>query len=229
MTTDRRSISFRPTLIIDHTSISLTEEQQTFLSRGPTYVPFGQRYISTHLYPTQFDLVLKQSKSLRRELIYLFSKFPFDLRQSMIFEDEIHQLFLRSFSLSLPSSLEKRAYHEKHLIQSIRTYLQTNHLILRRLANQQNTFYLGDQKEFQCKIHHYWQSTITRYEFMANSPTTLIEQLNMALNRLQQNKLTIDLPTKLKFPTIYFLPQFDQVSRLIHSFIFLFSISCLEE
>ncbi|CAF1657168.1 unnamed protein product, partial [Didymodactylos carnosus] len=147
-------------MIIDTDHHHLTNEQLKFLNNGPTYVPPYQMHVSSsRLLSTTFDIVLKQSRSLRRQFASLFSQFSMHLPRSMTFEQELINIFNDLFSSPLPSSMETRALAEKQLVRSIRNNLKMNNLIVRRTADQQNIFYLGNAVEFEKRIHEYWATT----------------------------------------------------------------------
>ncbi|CAF1299779.1 unnamed protein product [Rotaria sordida] len=55
----------------------------------------------------------------------------------------------------ISSNLYQRALYEKNLIQSIQCSLKKNNLILRRTANNMNTFYMGNIQDFETKADKY--------------------------------------------------------------------------
>ncbi|CAF1148545.1 unnamed protein product [Rotaria sordida] len=55
----------------------------------------------------------------------------------------------------ISSNLYQRALYEKNLIQSIQYSLKKNNLILRRTANNRNTFYMGNIQDFETKADKY--------------------------------------------------------------------------
>ncbi|CAF4805660.1 unnamed protein product, partial [Rotaria socialis] len=57
--------------------------------------------------------------------------------------------------MPVPSKIEQRGLHKKHLVQSIRFAFDKQNLILRRTADNKNTFYLGNRKEFEAKANDY--------------------------------------------------------------------------
>ncbi|CAF4276244.1 unnamed protein product, partial [Rotaria sordida] len=57
--------------------------------------------------------------------------------------------------ISIPSNFYQRALYEKNLIQSIQYSLKKNNLILRRTANNMNTFYVGNIADFETKADRY--------------------------------------------------------------------------
>lgn len=48
---------------------------------------------------------------------------------------------MKVFGIPVPHELHERAVYERQLLQSIRTSLQTNDLVIRHTADKQNTFY----------------------------------------------------------------------------------------
>ncbi|CAF1543586.1 unnamed protein product, partial [Rotaria sordida] len=71
------------------TSHHLSQEQITFLNRGPTYVPPCQIHILSKSSTTLAQIVTKQMARLRRELTKLFTQYSVDLSRRMNFEKEI--------------------------------------------------------------------------------------------------------------------------------------------
>ena len=73
----------------------------------------------------------------------------------MEIQKKVYDEFKHLFSISIPSNLRERALYEKKLIQSIRCSLQNNNLLVRRTADNRNTFYIDDRHEFRMKGEHY--------------------------------------------------------------------------
>ncbi|CAF2761252.1 unnamed protein product [Rotaria sp. Silwood2] len=227
---DRRSIFIQksnitcsPTIIQDaphHLSI----EHIRFLNRGPTYIPPGQIHILSKSSLTLAEMITKQMAPLRRELTKLFTKYPVDLSRRMNFEKLIEQLFNESFLQSMPSILEERALYEKQLIQSIQYYLKKDQLMLRRTADNMNTYYLGRLDEFNEKSNDYIQNS-TCYELIGTIDEIHTEQqhlneiilsINSQLEILYERKLinrdhltqwNIDKKSTINLPYLYFLPE----------------------
>ncbi|CAF4157908.1 unnamed protein product, partial [Rotaria magnacalcarata] len=117
--------------------------------------------------------------------------------------------FTNLFSTPIPSNIQQRALHEKHLVQSIRFSLYKQNLILRRTADNKDTFYLGNRKEFEVKANDYLMKsddyTIFLSTYKCNvSPQEhdelkqMIESMNDLLMRLKTNKsITDDLYHRL--------------------------------
>jgi len=240
------AIRFSPTMIIDTSSHHpLTDEQLKLLNRGPTYVPPCQMYVSSS-YVSINDMVQKQYKLLQHHLSILFAKFHVNTARAMFINKEIKDAFINAFSLVLPSSLYQRALYEKQLVQSIREHLKANHLILRRLANQRNVFYLGNMKDFQEKANEYMTKTDI-FEFCEAIDETnlhktheylnqMIKSLNAEVETIFQNKkiykdllqkLHIDTG-KVQLPYLYFLPDVSKVGYFLCAFqLFLLILSIL--
>ena len=111
-------------------------------------------------------------------------------------------------------------------------------MILRRTADNLNTFYLGNRQEFENKSERYLEITMT-YKFLLNKESAMnstsyaeqvqhdfkemIESMNMKLDNLgQQKKLENETVKKLrldasqvKLPSVYFLPDVSRVSQQI--------------
>ncbi|CAF1468680.1 unnamed protein product, partial [Rotaria sordida] len=199
-------------------------EQVTFLNRGPTYVPPCQIHILSKSSLILAQIVTKQMAPLQRELAKLFIKYPIDLSRQMHFENGIEQLFNESFLQPMPSVLEERALYEKQLILSIRYQLNKDQLILRRTADEMNTYYLGRLNEFNQKSNEYIQNS-TCYELIEtiNEINTeqqqlegIIQSIDLQLEILYQRKLikedhlirlSIGKKTNINLPYLYFLPE----------------------
>ena len=231
---NRRSIfnkitttAFSPTLIID-TPHHLSNEQLQLLHRGPTYVPPCQLHLSSSS-ESIFDITLTQSAPLRRQFSSLFSKIGTFQAKSISFEETILKIFHQLFSLPLTASIEKRALSEKQLVQSIRKYFKDNNLILRRTADQQNVFYLGDVSNFEAKAHDYLAG-IDSFELVetidkkTNGQVQKLDQIvhviNFELKIIQKDQhikeeLLNPLHTprsQIEFPYLYFLPKINKVN-----------------
>ncbi|CAF2084607.1 unnamed protein product [Rotaria magnacalcarata] len=217
-------IGFSSSLIID-TSHQLIPEQLKLLNRGPTYVPPCQLSISS-LNQSIDDIIKKQYASLKHQLNAIFSKYHINIALSMEIQQKINGQFTNLFSTPIPSNIQQRALHEKHLVQSIRFSFNKQNLILRRTADNKNTFYLGNRKEFEAKANDYLMKsddyTIFLSTYKCNvSPQEhgelkqMIESMNDLLMRLKTNKsITDDLyhrllidASKVKLPYLYFLPD----------------------
>lgn len=215
--------------LIQHTSQhQLTNEHRKFLNRGPTYVPPCQIHILSKSSITLAEILTKQMAPLRRDLTKLFTKYPLDLARRMNFEKEIQQLFHQSFLQPVPMAVEQRAIYEKTILQEIKSQLTKNHLILRRTADNNNTFYLGQLNEFEQKTFDYMQKFMSTYEFIGTVNENLNEQFyinkimeainNDLTNLVQRKSLSKDLQVKfthrlnknLQLPRLYFLPDLNQ-------------------
>jgi hypothetical protein len=177
---------------------------------------------------------------LRQQLTELFTKYPVDLSRRMKFEQEIIQSFKKSSSLSIPFTIEQRAIYEQQLLRSIYFQLKKDHLILRRTADNQNTYYLGNQDEFNHKTNEYMEDALC-YEMIGiinenkseeQYLNEIIHTINSTLEELQRKKLIdkdhlskisaigIGKRTNINLPHLYFLPDTSSVS--IESFVFCF-------
>ena len=145
-------------MIIDTTTHSFNNKQIQLLNRGPTYVPPCQIYISSS-YQSMNDIIKKQYASLKHQLAGIFSKYHINIALSLELEEQIHKQFTDLFSMSIPTHIRQRALYEKKLIQSIQQSLKINNLILRRTADNMNTFYLGNVEDFQAKANDYLLKT----------------------------------------------------------------------
>jgi len=218
--------------MIQNTAHNLTLEQIKFLNRGPTYVPPCQLHIFSKSSFTLAQLVTKEMVPLQRHLTELFTTYSVDSSRQMNFEIEIQLAFNESFLGPLPPMLEHRALYEKQIIQSIRYHLDKDRLILRRTADDKNTYYLGQLDEFQEKSNDYIENS-SSYKFLAEivgnhteeqQLKKVIQSFNIELDKLCQRKLinkdyqlkfSINKKTNIKLPYMYFLPGKDQDDNLL--------------
>ncbi|CAF3844746.1 unnamed protein product [Rotaria sp. Silwood1] len=211
---------------------NLTFEQIKFLNRGPTYVPPCQLHILTKSSFTLAQLVTKEMVPLRRHLTKLFTKYSVDLSRRMNFEKEIQLAFNESFLAQMPSMLEHRALYEKQIIQSIRYSLNKDQLLLRRTADDKNTYYLGQLDEFHEKSNEYIENS-NSYELFAiidenhteeQQLKEIMQALDVEFDKLYQRKLiqkdyqmkfSTSKKTNIKLPYVYFLPKKDQDDNVL--------------
>ena len=198
--------------------------------------------LSSKHFPTVFDRVLYQSRSLHRQLVAHFSQHHRP-PAAMIFEEKILRLFHDILSLSLPPSIEQRAYDEQILVQSIGIMIKMNNLILRRTADQQNRFYLGSNDRFQMKCDDYLKNinnhsshfslwkTIDSSELLPEL-NQWINEMNTIFNRMrdqhhineeQWKQLRIN-PSKKRWPYLYFLPHLSNNVKISTLFFISFSL-----
>ena len=211
--------------MIQDTSNSLSIEQIKFLNRGLTYVPPCQIHILSKSSLTLAQIVTKQMAPLRRQLTRLFTKHSIDLSRRMNFEKVIQQSFNDSFLRSTPSVLEERALYENQLIQTIRYHLKNEKRLLRRTADDMNTYYLGRLDDFHQKSNDFVDNSKC-YELIGTIGETHTEQqqklqeiirsINSELQKLYQtkvihqeqfSKLIINRKLNFKLPFLYFLPE----------------------
>ncbi|CAF4547497.1 unnamed protein product, partial [Rotaria magnacalcarata] len=148
-----KRIGFSLSLIIDAIH-RFSDKELQLLNRGPTYVPTGQISISSSGQSID-DIIKKKYAPLKHQLSYLFSKYHINIALSMEIQQKISDQFTELFSVPIPSNLHQRALYEDRLILSIRYSLNENNLILRRTADNMNTFYLGNLQEFETKAYDY--------------------------------------------------------------------------
>ena len=219
-------ISFGPCMSV-HTTHSFTRKQLELLNRGPTYVIPCQLFSSSS--PSSMDETTKELYGpLKLQLTRLFAKHQVNIALSMNIHTKLLDQFNDAFSKPIPVDLSQRASDEKKVIQSIRQSLQQRqpHLILRRTANDMNTFYLGDRKEFEEKANIFVTKTnIFEFQLLINEKRygtewqmdvyKMIESMNYILRRIHEKKgiddqllqrLTIE-PSTIKLPYLYFLPM----------------------
>ncbi len=148
----------------------------------------------------------------------------------MNFEKDIQKQFIKSFSQPIPLPVQQRVLYEKQLIESIQYQFKSNRLILRRTADNNNTYYLGQLDQFNSLAHEYMTNALC-YEIIGRIDENNTEQqevnrnirsINLALEQLEQKKLInknhlskckIDDNKKINInlPHLYFLPATHQV------------------
>ena len=219
-------IGFGPCLSV-HTAHSLTKKQLELLNRGPTYVMPCQLFSASS--PSSMDETTKALYGpLKLQLTRLFAKHQVNIALSMNIHTKLLDQFNDAFSKPIPVDLGQRASDAKKVIQSIIQSLQQRqpHLILRRTADNMNTFYLGDRKEFEEKANKFVTKTnIFEFQLLINEKRygtewqmdvyRMIESMNYILRRIHEKKgiddqllhrLTVD-PSTIKLPYLYFLPM----------------------
>ena len=221
--------------IIISTKHSFNNQQLQILCRGPSYVPPCQMYISSS-YASINDVIKRQYAPLRHQLTNLFSKYKINIALSTEIQKKVYDEFKHLFSISIPANLRERALYEKKLIQSIRSSLQKNNL-LRRIADNKNTFYIGDRHEFRMKGEHFLdRSFVYKILISKNDQLTheqqqqerntqmkeMIESMNLLLEELRKrkssdsktiNQLRLDA-SQVQLPYAYFLPDISQVRSI---------------
>ncbi|CAF2243612.1 unnamed protein product, partial [Rotaria magnacalcarata] len=226
-----KRIGFSSSLIIDGIH-QFSDKELQLLNRGPTYVPPCQISISSSDQSID-DVVKKKYAPLKHQLSYLFSKYHINIALSMEIEQKISDQFTDLFSVPIPSNLQQRALYEKHLLQSIRYSLNANNLILRRTADNMNTFYLGNLQEFETKAYDYLSKS-DAYKVLLNKDKgnsgqqwqgqlkEMVESMNLLLESLKNHKaINIDLfnrllvdASKVKLPCLYFLPDISKENEI---------------
>ncbi|CAF4967921.1 unnamed protein product, partial [Rotaria socialis] len=222
---------FSSFLIIDAIH-QFSEKQLQLLNRGPTYVPPCQTSILSSCHSMD-DIVQRKYAPLKNQLNSLFSKHHINIALSLEIQQKISDQFTDSFSVPIPSNLHQRALYEDRLILSIRYSLKKNNFILRRTADNMNTFYLGNRQEFETKAYDYvsksdaykvllnkdkgyggqqWQTELNQ---MAESMNLLLESLknHESLNVDLYNGLLVDA-SKVKLPYLYFLPDVSKENEI---------------
>ena len=215
--------------MIQHTAHHFSFEQIQLLNRGPTYVvPAQMRLFNTQ--QVLDSILIEQFVPLRKQLLSIFTRFSLDLARQQTFRRSLEQQFLQSFSSTVPNHIEQRAKYEQKLLQSIQSKLTYDDLILRRTADDFNTFYLDNYNNFNRLCQNQLESS-TYFELVTsldvNNPnaeqqylTELIVSMDTFLQGLQQKKelhmeyfikLQLAKKTNLQLPYLYFLPVTHQV------------------
>jgi hypothetical protein len=116
-------------------------------------------------------------------------------------ESEIKQLVSDCFIVPMiPEKLQERARYEKQLIKTIRNYVRTQGLTLRRTADDNNTFYLGSRSLFYFKANQYIQTSncfqligkIDNEHTEADYLKRIVQSMDKTLNDLMKRKLITD-------------------------------------
>ncbi|CAF1317143.1 unnamed protein product [Adineta steineri] len=224
-----KRLGFLPNLIIDPTITNitshLTDQQIKILNRGPTYIAPGQLHISLS-FQTLDQMVMKQYVAFRHQLRTLFDKYHIILSTSSKIQNEVHTNMKNIFSIPLPDDIYQRAIYESKLIQTIYQSLKKNNLILRRTADQNNLFYLGNKNDFINLSNQYMENNTDYYRILYDINQMTVEEIqeqlkikyqliNCELEKLfNKNKNNEYLYRKLrihmehiKIPYLYFLPD----------------------
>lgn len=214
---------------------TLSTEQMNFLNRGPCYVIPGQMHLSSTNAVNQ--VIQQQMAPLQRQLTAAFTKYPVDLSRRIKFQDELKLLINKSFIQPIiPTPIEERVRHEQQLVQSIQSQLHTQQpqeYILRRTADGQNTYYLGQRSEFWFKATEHVQTSDcyeligsiddinTEEGYLRNTLTSIDETLEKLFQekfftREHLNKLSVTPRTHtIKLPQLYFLPEVNTLDGTI--------------
>lgn len=162
----QQQMSFQPYLYSDVPTVKdlFNEEQLKLLGRGPTYVtPYQTHLLSS---TSQDDIVRKLYAPLKHQLISLFAKHKMQVFAQYTIETEFSNQFKECFLKSLPINLQQRAMYENQVLQSIHQIVNDHNLILRRTADNLNTFYVGDRSEFEAKAEQYFEDATDRFELV---------------------------------------------------------------
>lgn len=250
-------VSYSPSLIMDAAAAavhSFTAEQIQLLNRGPTYRAPCQINASSSSSSQLKEQLQQHYRSFQHDLNLVLNKFQVNPARSMFIHKEIKETYMTLFSLPLLASssspstataaaaLHRRALYEKQVINSIRKQIQARNLILRRTADQNNVFYLGNRAIFEEKAHQ-WMSNTTNAVFeechtiddtQLQATQDYLMKVNKDINaefdilfpnrkthRDVLNKIwietTTNVITKIQLPYLYFLPH---VSTEVNTFEF---------
>jgi hypothetical protein len=216
-------VGFLSSTIVD-TSQPLNNRQLQLLNRGPSYVPPS----SMPAVVDDDDAIKKLYLPLKRQVVHLLNKCHVNIARTMDIEKKIHELFQDCFSLVPSTDLIERAVDEQKLVRSIRRSLKKNDLVVRRTADQMNTFYVTDAYAFECKADEFLMKTDAYQRLLDLDEHTggggqhgsdeikrMIESMNAALDTLKAKKalpadeiqtLLIN-PAKVQLPRLCFLPD----------------------
>lgn len=232
------AVGFLSPTIVD-TSQKLSDRQLQLLNRGPSYVPPCQWRVpsssTSAVLADDDDIVKKQYLPLKRQVVHLLNKCHVNIARSMEVERRINELFQHCFSVGPSTQLVERAIDEGKLVRSIRRSLKRNDLVLRRTADQTNTFYVTDACMFERKADEYLARTdayerlldVDEHTHGSNEMKEMVESMNAALEMLKTKKtLPADLvqtlltnPNKVQLPRLYFLPDISKkvIAPLVHA------------
>ena len=232
---DLRRIGFLSSLILDpriDAKHLLSEKQRQLLQRGPTYVPPCQLHLSASLSSVD-DLIKKQYAPLQHQMALLFSRYNIGIAQQENMKGQIKEEFKTVFSQPVPDAVLGRASREKQCVQSIQTTMKKNDWILRRTADHQDSFYLGERKYFEEKCNAYMSQT-DAYQLLftvdeqsrshvRQKLLRKIRGLNAELETLHKQKrlmtgayetLRVNVD-KVSLPYLYFLPELSTANQLL--------------
>ena len=179
-------LGFINNLEIDSNRIKnyFNQEQLKLLHRGPSYVAPCQLHLKS-----LNQMLEKQYQPLQQQLLVdLVKKYPNDQELFHTIEEKTKEEFYKLFSLSdhTPSTfILERAYHERQLISTIQQCLHTHQLILRRIADHTNRFYLLEEKLFNEQCENYMKQHQDDYELLSSisNMETIVHQHMHKMNR----------------------------------------------
>ena len=234
---DRR-IGFTSSLIVDsripHSLMKeFTSQQLQLLRRGPTYVAPCQLHLPTAFASNEARLK-HQYAPLHQRLVRLFGHYRVRLLQQENCKVEIKREFHTLFADTLPNNDQlQRAIYEDETIRSTRSTLSQQHLFLRRTADDENTFYLGHQCDFDAAVQHYMGTQTASYTLLYTLDATNraeigrkwqteVRRLNTELEKMfTEKKFTQEVYDRLRInadrvqlPYLYFLPRPSKVSLI---------------
>lgn len=231
---DPKTISFRPFYVTDlvEEQLPFTLEQQCFLRRGPTYVPPFRLYsrLGSGLFSMK-DLIHRQSSMIKRQLTKIFVKYQVNIAASMDFTQKVQKLFNDQFQLKLSNDLCRRALHEQDVVRSIHRVCHKQQLVIKRMGNRRNLFYIGSRKQFDAHVDREFQAnplfehliTLSEEHFKMELKIELIEMIysmnesirmlenKKALSRSMADRLQLNV-NQVRLPYIYYLPETNDVS-----------------
>ena len=231
LVTSKKLVGFGPCLSIQ-TKHALTKKQLALLNRGPAYVIPCQLLRAAIASPASMTETMKDLYGpLKQQLARIFAKHQVNIALSMDFHIKLQEKFNQQFSNPIPTDLSERTSMETMVMQSIRRQLQQPkaNLILRRMADDRNVFYLGNRQEFDEKAKVFMAKTDI-YDFQVfidekrygmewqNEVHDMLESMNYILRRIHEKKgiesdllqrLTVDAST-IKMAYLYFLPQISE-------------------
>ncbi|CAF4938723.1 unnamed protein product, partial [Rotaria socialis] len=221
-----------PTLI-QNSIHRLTIKQIEFLNRGPSYVSPCQIHILSQFTSLSIEELLeKQLLPLQHELTRVFMKYPLLVTRRINFENQLIKIFNESFRQPIPIVCHERILNEKYLLQSIQYQLEHESLILRRTADNQNTYYLGQLNEFEQKSNDYiatspcylFVDTINKQRTKQDHLKEILQFIDIQLqifydkdliDRDQLREFSTSKRSNFKLPHLYFLPELNDNVHMI--------------
>lgn len=201
--------------MIQNTCHSFSVEQLQLLNRGPTYVLPGQMHLFFSDDRPLNTIITNEFIPLRKQFLRVFAQCSLDLPRQQTFRQAVEQQFLKSFTLPIPMEIQQHARQEQQLIRSIQSDLTENQLILRRTADDFNTFFLDSQQQFN-RLAQLYMAESGCFKLMESmNIQTIVESMDRFFQPLVRRRLIpavhhekFDLTkkTNLTLPYLYFLP-----------------------
>lgn len=217
---------------VQHLLEHFTTQQLRLLQRGPTYILPYQLHLPA-MFSTDDERLKKQYGPFHQRLVMLLSKYHVPLLQQENLKAELKKEFHTLFSATtntLPNQKQlQRAIYEDRMVRSIRSILQRHQLFIRRTANDQNTFYIGQQIDFDHATHQYMMTQIdytivhtvdrhnqqdvyqklqNQYRQMNRTFETMMKEKHFTQEIYDRLRINVD---RIHLGYLYFLPELSEV------------------